>query len=200
MFWIHRVRRETVVLTALSSHRLNKFANSLYYDIDISTMWHYELVGCTPSQSMRLLSRVRCSGVECHYVFFSQIPGWRAIPSWWLRLSMGFYVNCCSFWPTYLNFLKLSCFCSATMHLAECFCPWTLSLSIGLDMLTSDSFVSCVDYFWFINNFIYMYLRNIMVYQPFTANRHQLFSLSFLIRRSMSCYSSGFPQDKGAYW
>ena len=91
----------------------------------------------------------------------------------------GIYVNCCSFWPTYLDFLKISCFCSATMHLAECFCPWTLSLSIGLDMLTSDFFVSCVDYFWFIN-FIYMYLRNVMVYQPFTANRHQLFSLSFL--------------------
>ena len=31
----------------------------------------------------------------------------------------------CSFWPTYLGYLKLSSSGSATTHFPGCFCPWT---------------------------------------------------------------------------
>ena len=31
-------------------------------------------------------------------------------------------------------------------HLSESFCPWIFSLNIGLNMLPSDSFVSCLHY------------------------------------------------------
>ena len=30
-------------------------------------------------------------------------------------------------------------------NLSGCFCPWTFSLNIGLNMLPSDSFLSCLD-------------------------------------------------------
>ena len=32
------------------------------------------------------------------------------------------------------------------MHLPGSFCPWFLSLNVGLNMLPSDSFLSCLDF------------------------------------------------------
>ena len=51
------------------------------------------------------------------------------------------YVHCYSFWPTHLGFLKLGSVGSATIHLPECFCPWTFSLNIGLNVLPLDTFI-----------------------------------------------------------
>ena len=56
-----------------------------------------------------------------------------------------FYVQCYPFWPTHLGYLKLGSFGSATSRLPGCFCPWTLSLNIGFDILPSDSLMSCLD-------------------------------------------------------
>ena len=39
-----------------------------------------------------------------------------------------------------------SCSGSAKTRLPECFCPWTLPLNIGLNMLPSDYFMSSLDY------------------------------------------------------
>ena len=50
-----------------------------------------------------------------------------------------------SFWATYLSFPELGSSHSATTYLHGCFCPWTFSLNIGLNMLPSDSFMSCLD-------------------------------------------------------
>ena len=44
------------------------------------------------------------------------------------------YVRGYSFWPTYLGFLKLGHFGSATTHFRGCLCPWTLPLNIGSDI------------------------------------------------------------------
>ena len=38
-----------------------------YHNIGIGTMWHYALVIYTPSPTIC----VRCSGIECHYVFIA---------------------------------------------------------------------------------------------------------------------------------
>ena len=45
-----------------------------------------------------------------------------------------------------LGFLKLSCSGSANVHLLGCFSLWTFPLNIGLNMLPSDPFMSCLDY------------------------------------------------------
>ena len=52
------------------------------------------------------------------------------------------YVNCYSFKSTHLGFQKLGCFGTAATHLPGCFCPWTFSLNIGLNMLPLDFFIS----------------------------------------------------------
>ena len=44
-----------------------------------------------------------------------------------------------------LGFPKLVGSGSATTHLRECFCHWTFSLNIALNLLPSDFFVSCLD-------------------------------------------------------
>ena len=43
-----------------------------------------------------------------------------------------------------LGFMQLSSSGSANAQLPGCFRPWTFSLNIGLNMLPSDSFVSCL--------------------------------------------------------
>ena len=43
-----------------------------------------------------------------------------------------------------LGFLSLSSFGSANSQLPGCFRPWTFSLNIGLNMLPSDPFMSCL--------------------------------------------------------
>ena len=47
---------------------------------------------------------------------------------------------------TYMfRFSEISCYGSTTTHLAQCFCPRTVPLNIGLNMLPSGSIVSCLD-------------------------------------------------------
>ena len=43
-----------------------------------------------------------------------------------------------------LGFLYISNSGSANAHLPGCFCPWTFSLNIGLNMFSLDSFMSCL--------------------------------------------------------
>ena len=50
------------------------------------------------------------------------------------------------FWTTRLGFLGRSSSGSADVHLPGCFRPWTFPLNIGLNMLPSDSFMSCLDF------------------------------------------------------
>ena len=49
-----------------------------------------------------------------------------------------------SFQTTYLGFVSLSICGSVNAELSGCFGPWTFSLNIGLNMLRSDSFMSCL--------------------------------------------------------
>ena len=49
------------------------------------------------------------------------------------------------FWITYLAFLKVSSSGFANTHLLGCVRPWTFPLNIGLNMLPSDSCMSCLD-------------------------------------------------------
>ena len=53
---------------------ISQIYDSLCYDVDIGTMWHYVLFSCDPSQSIGLFWGVRCSGVECDDVFVLLIP------------------------------------------------------------------------------------------------------------------------------
>ena len=43
-----------------------------------------------------------------------------------------------------LGFLYISNSGSANAQLLACFCPWTFSLNIGLNMFPLDSFMSCL--------------------------------------------------------
>ena len=43
-----------------------------------------------------------------------------------------------------LGFLLLSSSGSANAQLPGCFCPWTFSLNIGLNVLPSESFMPCL--------------------------------------------------------
>ena len=43
-----------------------------------------------------------------------------------------------------LGFLYISNSGSANAQLPGCFCPWTFSLNIGLNMFPLDSFMSCL--------------------------------------------------------
>ena len=43
-----------------------------------------------------------------------------------------------------LGFLYISNSGSANAQLRGCFCPWTFSLNIGLNMFPLDSFMSCL--------------------------------------------------------
>ena len=43
-----------------------------------------------------------------------------------------------------LGFLYMSYSGSANTQLPGCFCPWTFSLNIGLNMFPLDSFMSCL--------------------------------------------------------
>ena len=52
---------------------------------------------------------------------------------------------CFLFWTTRLGFLKQSISGSANAHFPGCFRPCTLPLNIGLDMLPSYPFTSCLD-------------------------------------------------------
>ena len=99
--------------------------DSLYYDMDIGTIWHCGLVSCTPPVYRTVFLDVCRFGVGCHYAFLLLIPRQRVIQSWWLRLLSRCYLRCYVFWFTHLGFLKPGSFCSATTYLPGCFCLWT---------------------------------------------------------------------------
>ena len=50
------------------------------------------------------------------------------------------------FWTAYIGFMEQSISGSANVHLPGIFRTWTFPLNIGLNMLPSDSFMSCLDY------------------------------------------------------
>ena len=45
-----------------------------------------------------------------------------------------------------LGFLYISNSASANTQLPGCFCPWTFSLNIGLNMFSLDSFMPCLHF------------------------------------------------------
>ena len=86
-----------------------------------------------------VLSVIMCS----FYYFLDRVL---FISSWRLRLLLGFLWPFYSFWTTHMKFLWLGNSGSATTHLPGCICLWTSSLNIGLNMLPSDSFMSCLNF------------------------------------------------------
>ena len=59
-------------------------------------------------------------------------------------IIIGIFMTILSFWTTGLGFLKLSSSGSANAQLPGYFRLWTFSLNTGLNMLPSDSFMSCL--------------------------------------------------------
>ena len=59
---------------------------------------------------------------------------------------IGIFISIAIHFTYTSGLLKLGCFGSATTRLPECFCRWDLSLNIGLNMLPSESIMSCLDY------------------------------------------------------
>ena len=113
------------------------------YSSRFAIIWYCSLVGCTLSEFIWLVLGACFSGVECHLVFLLPIP--------WMLLhhdgcDVCFFRPFYPFWSTHLGFLRLLSSGPATTHLRGCFCTWTFSLHIGLNMLPSDSFMSCLDY------------------------------------------------------
>ena len=72
------------------------------------------------------------------------------------------------FWPIHLGFLWLGSSGSAATYLPLCFFPWTVSLNIGLNMLRSDSFTSCLDSLlrYFTREFQAMQLAVLLCFVP----------------------------------
>ena len=112
----------------------------------LSGIWHCVLVSCIPSQSIGLF--LGCGLFWCWVSLCVRllIPWYSSISSWWLRLSLEFFWPFYQFWTTHFDFLWPGTSGSATTHLLGFFCPWTFSLLIGLNMLPSDSFMSCLDF------------------------------------------------------
>ena len=73
------------------------------------------------------------SFIECYFI-------------WWLRLLLGFLWSFYSFWITHLYILWLSSSSSPTTLLPKDSVPGHPFLNIGLNKLSSDSFMSCLDY------------------------------------------------------
>ena len=71
--------------------------NSLYYNMDIGTIWHFAWASCTPIHFIGLVLAVHCSGVECHCVFRLLIHLYSAISWGYLRLLLGFLCPLYSF-------------------------------------------------------------------------------------------------------
>ena len=62
----------------------------------------------------------------------------------WGVTIIGIFIATFSFWTTRLGFPGLSISGSSIAQLPGRFRSWTFSLNIGLNMLTSDSFMSCL--------------------------------------------------------
>ena len=108
-------------------------------------MCHCALVSCTPWQSIRLFWGVRYSAVECRKLFLLLIAWCSSISSWYWWLLLGFLGPLFLCWTTRFGFLRQSSSGSAEAHLPGCFRSWTFPLNSGLNMLPSDSFMSCLD-------------------------------------------------------
>ena len=119
--------------------------DSLYHNLDIGAMWHWALVSWTPSQSIGLFFwDARCSGVSLCVPFTNSLTEFYFIMI--VAAIIGIFMTIILFWNTCLGFLKLSISALANAHLPGCFRPWTFPLNIGLNMLPSDSLLSCLDH------------------------------------------------------
>ena len=139
---------DTVILSCLVSNAYFSCVvrNSQYHDMDIGTKWHCALVSCTPSQSIgmdfgcalfwcwvSLCVPFAYSLIELYFIMI-------VVTIIGIFMAIIFILNCMS----RLSVLSISC--SANAHFPGCFRPWTFPLNIGLNMLPSDSFMSCLDY------------------------------------------------------
>ena len=113
-------------------------------------MWHRALVGCTPSQSIGLFlgcALFWCWVSVCVPFTISLIEFYFIVNFIMIVVTiMGFLWPFFSFWTTRLGFLLLSTCSSgsANAQLLGCFRPWAFSLNITLNLLPSDSFMSCL--------------------------------------------------------
>ena len=74
--------------------------------------------------------------------FLLLIPWYSALSSWWSRLLLDF--EAILFIVNYtIGRSATRLICSATTHLSGCFCSWTFSWNIGLNILHSESLMSC---------------------------------------------------------
>ena len=119
----------------------------LYHNMDIGTMWHCTL-NSTPSQSMVLFfgcalfwcwvslgTPVAISLIEfCFIVISIKI----VVTTIGIFMAINYFLNYT------LGFLYLSSSGSANAQLPGCFRPWIFSWNIGLNMLSLDSFMSCL--------------------------------------------------------
>ena len=114
----------------------------------LGTLWHCTLVSSTPSQSVRLVFRcvvfwcwvslaapVTISLIEFYFIMIFIII---------VVTIVGIFMAIHYFLNYTLGFLWLSSSGSANIQLPRCFRPYTFSLNIGLNMLPSDSFMSCL--------------------------------------------------------
>ena len=104
------------------------------------TMWHCALVSCTPSQFIGLRWGVRCSCVECHFVFLLLIS--------WVFITIfltiiGIFMAILFIFNYMVRFSALCSSDFANGHLPGCFHSWTFLWR--LYMLPPGSFVLCLD-------------------------------------------------------
>ena len=111
---------------------------SLYHNTDIGTMWY-----CT------LPITVCWNGFGCA-LFWRWVSWGASVIISLIEFIMivvtiiGLLMAIQYFWNYILGFLLLSSSGSANAQLPGCFCPCTLPLNIGLNMLPSNSFMSCL--------------------------------------------------------
>ena len=96
--------------------------------MDIGTIWHCARVSCIPSQSIWLfwVCAVMVLSVMC-------------------AMIMGFLWPSSSPWTTQLGFVRPGSSGSATKHLPGCIWLLTSCVNKGLNVIRSDSFMSCLD-------------------------------------------------------
>ena len=139
---------DTVILSCLVSKvYFNCIVHDiLYHNMDIGTMWHCALVSRTPQQSKELL--FGCPLFWCWESFC--IPFTISVIGFYFIIIfimivvtiIGILMAILSFWTAYLGFMELSSSGPANAQLPGLIRPWTFSLNIGLNMLSSNAFMS----------------------------------------------------------
>ena len=121
---------------------------SLYYIIDIGTMWHCTLVSSNPSQTIELV--LGCALFWCWLSLGAPVKI-SLIEFYFIMIFIMIVVNIIRIFMAIiyllnysLDFRYLSSSGSANAELPGCFRPWTFSLNIGLNMIPLDAFMSCL--------------------------------------------------------